>query len=166
MITLKKREKIMAIAAGAVGVLLVGYLLFVAGDPRLRDDLRKECKKAREAVEEQRRKMDAAEKAVARLTDWQRRSLPADLGSARSLYQDWLHGIADRAKFTQVKVTSSAGAAPKSKVYTPFIFTLRGRATLEQLTRFLNDFYRAGHFTRLANSTSSGSTVPASWKWQ
>jgi hypothetical protein len=149
VITLQKREKILAIAAAVVGVLLAGYFLFVAGDSRSRVTLRKERDDARKAVDAQRAKLDAAQKAVAQLADWQRRSLPVDLDTAQTLYLDWLRGIVVAAKFTQPKFESHKGQPPRSKVYTPFTFTVHGRATLSQLTQFLNDFYRAGHLHQI-----------------
>ena len=84
--TLRKREKILAIAAGAdraapAGPAAVGRGLALAGSARLdRDRLADEVAKRQDRVE-------AAVEAAAQLKDWEHRSLPADPANARSLYQ-------------------------------------------------------------------------------
>jgi hypothetical protein len=141
--TLRKREKILAIVAGATMLLLLGRLLWV-GDGRSRGTLRADRDKLAAEVAKRQGRVDAAAKDAARLTAWERRSLPADPANARSLYQSWLRELANRAGMSKLDVQSGEGQSVKG-IFTRFSFTLRGRARLAQLTQFLYDFYSAGH---------------------
>ncbi len=83
-------------------------------------------------------------KANQQLKVWQAQSLPSDTEVARSLYQAWLVGLVGSAGFISPNVDSSEPITRKG-LYSSLGFSVRGRATLEQLTRFLYDFYRADH---------------------
>ena len=83
-------------------------------------------------------------KANQQLKVWQAQSLPSDTEVARSLYQAWLVGLVGSAGFISPNVDSSEPITRKG-LYSALDFSVRGRATLEQLTRFLYDFYRADH---------------------
>src|SRR5215212_8354203 len=53
-------------------------------------------------------KLTRGRQAGARLAGYEKRSLPADRQLARSLYQNWLRGLVDRAKFSGVDFNTPA----------------------------------------------------------
>ncbi len=87
-------------------------------------------------------------KANLRLKRWQAQSLPSDPEIARSLYQAWLVGLVSRSQFVSPNVDSSEPITRKG-LYTSLRFSVRGRGTPEQLTRFLYEFYRADHLHQI-----------------
>jgi hypothetical protein len=82
------------------------------------------------------------------LTDYGKRSLPSDVELARSLYQAWLLQSVEKAGFADVNLTTTPGRAERD-VYFLHSFTITGRATLEELTKWLYGFYSAPHLHRL-----------------
>jgi hypothetical protein len=145
--TLRKREKILAIAAGVVVVLLLGRLLWV-GDGRSRAALRDERDRLVAEKAKRQARVDAADEPAAQLTAWEQRSLPAEPANARSLYLGFLRELADRAGLRQLDVVSGEGQSVKG-IFTRLSFTIRGRVRLAELTQFLYDFYSAGHLQQL-----------------
>jgi len=138
---LKKREKVLALIAAALVVLLAAQFLFSGPGGSLgelhrqRDELAKDLEQRKKSV---RRRRAAAEK----LRDWERRSLPSDPKLAKSLYQNWLRNLTVRAGFDEPVVDPGKAM---SNYYTAFPYTVRAKGDLGQLTRFLYDFYDAGH---------------------
>lgn len=78
----------------------------------------------------------------AQLRAWEEQSLPANPQLARSLYQNWLVEVVERAGFEKPNVDSGEAVA-KAGAYQRLPFSVRGRATLGELTKFLYEFYRA-----------------------
>ncbi len=76
------------------------------------------------------------------LARWEDQSLPADTETARSLYQAWLVELVDDVGLASPSVTSSEPVA-RGGLYHTLAFAVRGRGTLEQLTKFLFTFYQA-----------------------
>jgi hypothetical protein len=141
---LNKRERILAIAAGATVTLFVGGWLLFAGDGRSLVQLRAERDKLAAELQGKEQSIEAARSAAVQLAGWQRRSLPSDLTRAHSLYHNWLCGLADGAHFGQLKVDATAGQS-RQTAYTLLKFTVHARSTIGQLTQFLYEFYSAGH---------------------
>lgn len=141
--TLSKRERVLGVAAGVL-LLIIGstFLFWVAGGQfgrRL-----KERDRLAALVEKKR-------KAVDRLDQWERRSLPADLTSAKLEYEDWLRGLAD-GRFRDLNVDWSA-MPPHKNIYRELPVELRGQGTLDHLTSFLYEFYSAGHLHKIGRLT-------------
>jgi hypothetical protein len=145
---LSKREKILAAAAGALVLATALALLLLTGDSRSRSRLRADRDRLAAEVEKKQAKVDGARRALAQLTEWERRALPTDAARARSLYQNWLRELADRAQFRQVNIDSGEPQI-KRNAYTLFSFTVRGRTSLVQLAKFFHEFYSAGHLQQL-----------------
>ncbi len=82
------------------------------------------------------------------LREWQTQSLPSDTEVARSLYQAWLLGLVGSAGLTSPNVDSSEPLTRKG-LYSSLSFSVRGRGTLEQLTKFLFGFYQADHLHQI-----------------
>ncbi|MGE3313603.1 MAG: hypothetical protein AB7O26_00720 [Planctomycetaceae bacterium] len=79
---------------------------------------------------------------------WNDKSLPSDTELARSLYLAWLVERVKAAGIESPNVDSGA-AANRRGLYQSLSFSVRGQGTLEQLTRFLFDFYRADHLHQI-----------------
>ena len=86
------------------------------------------------------------------LAQWEDQSLPADTEAARSLYQAWLVELVDDVGLAGPSVTSSEPVARAGLYYT-LSFSVRGRGTLEQLTKFLYAFYQADLLHQLRSLT-------------
>jgi hypothetical protein len=143
---LQRREKILAVAAGAAVALFGVHFLWVSG-PSL-GSLRADYKRLADEAAKRQDRIEAAAGASAQLTQWERSALPAEPNNARSLYQSWLRALAHQAGLRQLDVQSGEGQTHKG-VYTLFSFTVRGRSTLAELVQFLYGFYSAGHLHKL-----------------
>jgi len=146
--TLQRREKILASVAG--GLLAVAALWFLAygGDGRSLDQLRAERDRLMSDVQTKEGLPAPAARDAARLAEWRRRALPTDAAVARSLYQNWLRSLATRFRFRQLSVESKE-AETRRDMFTRLAFAVRGQVELADLTRFLHEFYAAGHFHQI-----------------
>lgn len=79
---------------------------------------------------------------------WEARSLPANPEVARSLYQGWLLELISHVGFTSPSVNSGS-ASGRPGLYQAVSFSVRARGTLAQLTKFLFEFYNAGHLHQI-----------------
>ncbi len=143
---LQRREKILAAVCGAMLLVMVGVFLLVGGEDSLSTLRDKRDKLAKEVADKQAR-VEKATKARDRLTVWEHSSLPAG-SKASSLYNGWLHKLADGAGLRNLDVQLSESPSPKG-VFTQFTLTVHARATLAELTRFLYDFYSADNLDQL-----------------
>jgi hypothetical protein len=152
------RNRWLIAALGLVAVLYfgdIGYRKFfeepASKNERLKEQLGKRLKTA---------KLDLAKsKQVGQqLESIEQKSLPWDAEIARSRYQSWLLETAKVAKLTNtsvdsgdpIAVTKSGGRGNRPiELYKRFTFSLRGRGTLGQVTKFMYDFYRAGHLHKI-----------------
>ena len=91
---------------------------------------------------ENKQQVDAASRDLKRLAEWQRRALPPDPVVARSLYQDWLRSLTDRARFRQAAIVANDAVAHAQ--YTRIAFHLEARARMGDLIEFMYEFYSAG----------------------
>lgn len=82
------------------------------------------------------------------LTVLEARSLPSDVEIARSLYQGWLLELVNYVELSAPNV-DSGNPLSRRGLFNVISFSVRGRGTLEQLTRFLYIFYRAGHLHQI-----------------
>ncbi len=171
---LAKREKVLAAITGALVLVSVIYLLVAgvgshgnlrADREKLANDIEDKKEKACKAIGLLARwkndpsikaeTMDLAlfrrhiRKTADRLAAWEAQALPSDKDEARLLYRSWLRETVDRAEFRGVKFDPGESRTQRD-IYTVFPVTVHCRATLEQLTRFLYDFYSAGHLHRIS----------------
>jgi len=89
-----------------------------------------------------------ARKAAKELARWEEQSLPSDPQVARSLYRAWLLQLVGKVGFVNRNVEAGE-PVDRRGLYESITFSVQGRATLEQLTRFLYEFYRAGHLHQI-----------------
>jgi hypothetical protein len=90
------------------------------------------------------RELTRARKAVKELAAFEEQSLPSDPQVARSLYRAWLFELVGKAGLANRNVEASDPVGRRG-LFQSITFTVQGRGTLGQLTRFLYEFYRAGH---------------------
>jgi hypothetical protein len=103
-------------------------------------------------VEQREASLQRLREAGKLLVRWEDQSLPADTEAARSLYQAWLVELVDDVGLGSPSVTSSEPVARAGLYYT-LSFSVRGRGTLEQLTKFLFAFYQADLLHQLRSLT-------------
>lgn len=151
------RKLLLYIALGAFAVYFGGeYLMNVYVETPLKakqqrkDNLEKDLNKAK-------KKRAESKAALKRLEVLEKYSLPTDTEVARSLYRTWLTELVEKSKFHTAHVDSGPVANRKG-AFESLAFSVRGRATLNHVVRFLYDFYRAGHLHRIQsmNLTPSG----------
>lgn len=142
-----QRERILAIMTvlllAGLGAKFAADKLLAAFDARTerRDSLQAELAKKQALILHARR-------SSRQIADWEQQSLPANLQLARSLYQNWLVGLVDRAKLEAVQVNSST---PQSHgdAYRRLTFNLSAQGELLQIVHFLHEFYQAGHLHQI-----------------
>lgn len=140
---MNQREKKLGIVVGSLLLLVVGY--FVYGTyggwvQRLRMDIA--------GLETQISDKDAqvtrGNFAAKRLKDLEARSLPGNAEVARSLYKAWLLDLAETKVKLASPIVTPGGITQRPGGYKTLSFTVSADGTLEQLTRFLSQFYDAG----------------------
>ena len=153
----KYRKHILAAVFGAMLLFYVGDWLL---DNVLTGPLQTRRAKTARLQREIKKKEDElarAREAGKRLAVWETQSLPSDTEVARSLYQAWLIELVDEVGLSSPSVNSGEPVSRKG-MYHSMSFSVRGRGTLQQLTRFLFTFYRADllHQIRTLNITPLG----------
>lgn len=148
---MQKRERILAIVVAGLLLVWGGNWLFQRA---LQGPYNARLARIEQLQAEIKRKRDNLRQARAtteKLQRWQAQSLPSNPLVARSLYQNWLVELVGRAGFQKPNVDSSDPLSRRDFLRLPF--TVRGRGTLEQLTNFLHDFYRADHLHQIQRLT-------------
>lgn len=148
---LSKREKNLAIITGALVAALGCWLLLSAVSAPARQR-RATLHNLQQQLERKNRQIEAAQKSQDQLAQWRRRSLPSNLEMARSLYKNWLLGLATDAGLQDRRVEPGEGR-PQGDIYQVLPFTVRGRGTLDELTKFLYGFYSKGHLHKIRQLT-------------
>lgn len=158
--TLQKREKWLAIAVGALMVIVGGRVLLPALFSPL-SSRQREVDDLQVKIDKTQSDLKRAAAAQAKLAEWRKQSLPSDLRKGQSLYHNWLLELArDKVKFRKLTidpgephpqkarlVRGESGAPPI--IYQLLPFTIRCDGSLEQLSQFLYEFYAAGHLHRI-----------------
>jgi hypothetical protein len=148
--TLNKREKIYAALFGALAIVVL-YCIWPSSQESLAD-LRKICEDKQKDVAKKQSELLEAQKAKARLTAWQARSLPTTDPKETALqYNGWLSALAFRY-FKEVNVDSQQEPKQNAKkVYTLFSYTIKCQGTLGELVQFLHGFYSAAHLHKICS---------------
>ena len=136
---------------GALGAML----LFYAGDWLLQNALEGPLQERRNQVARLEKEIEGLETqfaearvTAARLDRLKARSLPANAEIARSLYQAWLLELVDFVELSGPNVDSGEAIGRKG-LFQVIAFSVRGRGTLQQLAKFLYEFYSAGHLHQI-----------------
>lgn len=163
---MKSREKMLAIAVGAVLVLFGlkwGYDI-VADMFQSREAAIADRTSRKDKDESTIRAGDAADR---RMKGWQARSLPTNSEVGRADYQHWLTSVADKhlknASVTGGNTIPEKGAAPRGGVAAgkdkdkllgeKYRFHIRGDSDLKMagVVKFLYEFYAANHLQTIRN---------------
>lgn len=142
---------------GIVGFVLVGdqfgMLSFLDGGVSKHESdlaiIAQQIEKAKEIIHQNTTFRD-------RLEVYERRSLPYKSEIARSEYQNWLSELIKQNQLAQSAVevglpivVTIESDGQKVEAYKRYAFTVNGVANLEQVTRFLFDFYASGHLQKI-----------------
>lgn len=141
---MKYRKQILWTVLGAILALYAGNWLY---ENMWRRPLAERYAKTRQMQTYIKRKtaeLARARAASKQLAVWESQSLPSRSEVARSLYQAWLLELVDFAGLDNYAVTSGEPLGQKG-MYQSISFSVRGRGSLDDLTRFLFEFYSAGH---------------------
>lgn len=106
-----------------------------------KDQLEKKIKKKKKELLE-------SKAAAKKLAIWENASLPPDTEIARSLYRTWLLDLVEGSGFQSAHVDSGPANSRKG-IYDSLSFSVRGKGSLNQVVKFLYDFYRAGHLHKI-----------------
>ncbi len=142
-----KREQILAAAAGGLGLLVAGQFVWSVATAPIRERQTR-VDALTQQVDKKARRFRNLQRARARLIEWNRRSLPTETQTGRLLYENWLLEVVERAQFQHKRVESSE-SRPHRGLFVSFPYTVRGQATLDQLTKFLFELYSAGHMHQI-----------------
>jgi hypothetical protein len=145
---LQRREKGLVFAAGGLLAVLICYFLLFGGESRSTAELETDLGNLDQQVIAKRATSKQDDRDAASMRDWRKRALPSDRITARTLYQTWLRGLADRCHFHPLAVESNEMES-RANVYAKMKFTVRGHVSLANLTQFLYDFYSAGHLHQI-----------------
>ena len=158
--TLKKREKILAIAIAVLAVVFALYFVWPSVGDSI-DILRNKRDSLEKEKDDNLKKAILLKKDTDRLPALLRRALPSNPEAAKREYQNWLRNLA-KDRFTTVtsigagepqedSYTDTDSAKTHRTIYWKFHFTINCQGTLEQLTQFLFDFYSAGHLQKITS---------------
>ncbi len=139
-------------------LLLAGLVLlavFYAGDwvltnwiEKPKEQRRKQIIAIQAQIKEYNQKYIArAQQDAQWLRYWYSQSLPANPAVAQSLYRAWLLEVGQYVGIAGRNV--NAAEPVRRGAFLSMSFSMRGRGTLEQLTRFLYEFYSAGHLHKI-----------------
>lgn len=145
---MKRREAILAVGLGAIVAVYGGNWLYQSLYEQPLRERQERTEQLREDIAKRELDLARIAKAERKLKAWKAQSLPSDTEVARSLYQAWLVGIVGAAELANPNVDSSEPVVRKG-LYKSLSFSVRGRGTIKQLTKFLYDFYRADHLHQI-----------------
>lgn len=138
---MNKREKLLAIGVAAMVGLLAVYYVFdsIAGKFTDRD---RQLTDLNQKIKQKQDKIDAGNRAMKKMGDWNRRSLPSDAKQAPSLYQSWLLHLVDDAKLASATVQqqSTIGHTGTFEKY-GYQIKADSDVSMNQLVQFLYKFY-------------------------
>ncbi|HUT95793.1 MAG TPA: hypothetical protein VMY37_40450 [Thermoguttaceae bacterium] len=113
-----------------------------------------------EAKKKKEKEWEGFKEGARKLAEWRKQSLPSDTEVARSLYQAWLlQLVVEYVKLDSPSVSPGEPLSRQGRFYA-IPFSVRGRGTLDQLTKFLFAFYRTDllHQIRSLNVTPLGNS--------
>jgi len=139
---MNRREQILIVAVAGLAVVFLGRRVV---DRAFRGPLRAketQIKNLEGAVADREQQWDRVVQSRQEMETWRARGLPPDATQAQNLYMSWLVQLVDRSGLEQATVTPNL-ITPKAGVFDRLPFTIQSYGSMESLTRFLHDFYRA-----------------------
>ena len=156
---LQRREKILAGAALGILALALSCFFLFTGDGKTDQQLLEDEAKLTGEIAKKQKLLEDAGREQARLVQWRRCSLPPEPVLARSLYQNWLQGLAGRANFHEVRLTASDAGARRDQC-TRISFVLNCTTKLGDLIQFMYEFYSAGYLHQIRKMDIRPSNTP------
>ena len=144
---MNKRERILILIVATSLLLLAVFYGITKWNDALRTR-RAQIAALEKAVRDKNRSVRLSIAPADRLQDYQRRSLPADLEKARSLYQTWLLNLVKEVGLEDTQVNVLPARSEKG-VYQVLGFSVSGRGNLPKLVSFLYQFYSADLLHRI-----------------
>jgi hypothetical protein len=145
---LQRRKKILAGAALGLAGMVGAWFLFLSGDGRSYQELTVAEDRLVRETENKRILLDAADREHQRLAKMRQRALPGDAVLARTLYQNWLRGLATHANLHEIKLSAYEGGVRRDQC-TRISTTLKCRTALAGLVQFMYEFYSAGFLQQI-----------------
>lgn len=149
MQNISPRERVLALAVGALVVLMGGFYVFRQVEAGFKQRAQT-LERLRGEKRQKTRLVQSGLVAQQRLQGYQERSLPPSPQQARQLYTDWLLNGVTEIGFSEPKVSPVTGG-PRSptEAYTAQAFSVSGAGSLEMLTRLLYQFYSVDYLHRV-----------------
>lgn len=157
---MKKRQQTLLLAAMIVIGLYFGgewaYQEYVEGPNKSRVSA---TSKANTDIKKARTDLKTAKELVERLDEWREESLPGKIDVAQATYRSWLLDQATTAGFLSPSVEAGSVTSRKGQ-FQVLSFSLRGKGRLENVTKFLYEFYQTKllHQIQTLNLTPLGRT--------
>ncbi|HZZ71411.1 MAG TPA: hypothetical protein VFE24_04105 [Pirellulales bacterium] len=145
---MQKREKQLAQAVGALGSLVACVLIYkgVTSSFASRTEV---LNKSQMQLADKQAKLQVAARQRAELKQLDAQSLPTDRQLARSEYQNWLIKCVEQSGLKEPDVQSQQPTLAAKDGFQKFTFTVSGRGTLENVTKFLYGFYQGNHLQKI-----------------
>jgi hypothetical protein len=143
---MKQREQMMALILGGLGTILVLYWGYSKYQSMF-DARQAQITTLTKDVSRMDLQVKQINRAIAKRTELEKRSLPTDLFAAQTLYQNWLLSLV-KDKLTEPVITPRA-AQGKPIGFEKLGFDVKGQGKLEAITRVLYDFYASNHLHRI-----------------
>lgn len=99
-------------------------------------------------IDQRKAELEQFQRDAEQLAIWESQSLPSDPEIARSLYSDWLRGLAGRLGLLSPTVDAREASRPADSFHLLSV-AVQGRGSTAQWVRFLLEFYRAGHLHQI-----------------
>lgn len=144
---MNKRERTLALIVAACLLLLAAFFGITRWNNAVRTR-RAQITALEKTIRDKNRSVRLSLAPADRLQDYQRRSLPADLEKARSLYQTWLLNLVKEVGLQDTQVNVLPARSEKD-VYQVLGFSVSGRGDLPKLVSFLYEFYAADLLHRM-----------------
>jgi hypothetical protein len=146
---MNQRERTLAIAVGALALLLGCYYVYQKVDAASRQ--RQQTLENLQGDKRQKeRQIMLGKLAQQRLAQYQEQSLPPNASRAKELYTAWLLDTVTEIGFESSKVNSAtSGIRSPAGAFKAEGFVISGSGSLEMLTRLLHEFYSVDYLHRI-----------------
>lgn len=136
---MNKREKILAIALGAILVLFGGNAL-ISRQRLASTRSQTQLQAALQTLEKSKLAIAHGKNATRRITEWQDLALPTDRDVAHSLYRAWLIQKIKEAGLSVDDINPNERTSV-SPAYQSIGYEVKARGSLANITKFLYEFY-------------------------
>lgn len=118
-----------------------------------RAQLLERIEKAEQGIAHRTRELEMMQQTIARNQAYYARSLPRTAGAAQSQYRFWLLEVLKVCEWDYPSVEAANPTSDRTWRHYRYRFQVRGRASLDQASRFLYEFYWAAFLHRIVTMT-------------